>query len=362
MDGRIRLANLNDAENATALLSALGLVMPADAKAHWQRMWVDNPAMQGGGPHPPLGWVLEDAGGRMQGFFANIPLAYRMGGRALTVGCASQWGVAKDWRAFVPQLAERYFNQAHSDLLLVTTAIKPTGRIFEKNGGLRVPQAGLDRSLFWIAEAGGFLKAALRKTGRNETLASLLSPALALTARLKRRLKNNRMAEPLDLEAEAAQFDALWEAKLQETGALMGLRTAQALRWHYPKERHARFVGVKRNRRLMGYGVLLPDHAPAIGLVRWRLADLLVLEDDPLVVAAILAECFRLTQEAKAHVMESSGMPEALQICLEASGAFSRALPTWPAYYKPCASGPDLDLGKMENWYLTAYDGDVSLL
>ncbi|MDK9722830.1 MAG: hypothetical protein OEL53_16790 [Rhodospirillales bacterium] len=360
MKQRLRLACLDDAGSATDLLRGLGLVLPNDAKAHWQRMWINNPAVQGEGPHPPLGWVLEDGTGRMQGFFANVPLAYRLGERRVTVGCGSQWGIHKECRLHVTKLAASYFNQPHSDLVLATTAIKPTGRIFEKYGSLKVPQANLNRAAFWIADAGGFLRAALLKKERSPAQAALLTPALALVSRFKRRLKGHGLAGCFDLEAEAGAIDGLWREKLKEPERLMGLRTATALRWHYPKERGALFIGFRRSGILQGFGILLPDHAPAIDLRRWRLADLLVLEDDPLVAEAILAEAFRLTQAAQAHVLEVTGLPDRLWSCVLASGAFLRNLPVWPAYYKTLA--PDLDLSRAESWYLTAYDGDTTLI
>ncbi|MBF0268183.1 MAG: hypothetical protein HQL44_06295 [Alphaproteobacteria bacterium] len=360
MPGIVRLAVPDDAQEATDLLRKLGLTMPGCAKTHWSRMWINNPALAGAGPHPPLGWVLEDDSGRMQGFFANIPMAYCFGGNDVTVGCASQWGVTKEWRSHVPQLAECYFTQNHSDLLLVTTAIKPTGRIFERFGGIKVPQDDLDRTAFWIGDAKGFLASVLRKQGRNPWPAAFLAPTLTFAAWLKRRLRSDLPSDDFEPEGAAPEIDALWREKLQEAPRLLALRTATALRWHYPKERGAQFFGLWRKGLLRGYGVLLADHAPAIGLKRWRLADLLVLEDDPLVIRALLAEAFRRAQQLGAHVLEISGLPKNLRAQLNLGGAFERPLPTWPAYYKTLNT--KFDLTQEGSWYLTGYDGDATLV
>lgn len=360
MEARISEASLSDAAEATQLLRKLGLVMPDDAQAHWRRMWLDNPALHEAASPPALGWTLRDEGGRMQGFFANIPLAYRLGGRQLLAGCASQWGVTKDWRAHVPELAARYFGQTGVDFLLVTTAIKPTGRIFEKHGGIRAPQPGLDQSRFLIADASGFLKAAMAKKDKPQILAPLLAPALAAASWLRQKLDDSQAAETFDLEAWADQVDALWRQKLTESPRLLALRSARALRWHYPKEKRACFIGVKRGGLLQGYAVLTADHAPAIGLKRWRLADMLALDDDPMIGACLLSEAFRQSVQAGVHVLEAASLPAPLDACLAASGAFTRQLPTWPAYYKPLAS--DLSLDDASRWYLTAYDGDATLV
>lgn len=123
----VREAVFEDCEAATELLRRLGLIMPEgrDAvRAHWDRLWRTNPAMLESRPKPALGWVLED-GGRMVGFFGNVPLLYDLGGRAVMVADASQWGVEKAYRHHTPRLADAYFDQVNADLLLVTTAIKP---------------------------------------------------------------------------------------------------------------------------------------------------------------------------------------------------------------------------------------------
>ena len=122
---QLRNASLEDTQEATELLRRLGLIMPdgKDAvRAHWKRLWIDNPAMTGNWGKPPLGWVLEKDN-RLVGFFGNIPLLYYYGKRRVIVADASQWGVEKEARQDTQILAESYFNQPNAEVLLVTTAI-----------------------------------------------------------------------------------------------------------------------------------------------------------------------------------------------------------------------------------------------
>ena len=79
-------------------------------RAHWRRLWIENPAFDDDRAKPLLGLVLED-GGRMVGFFGNIPLLYFYGARPIVIANASQWGVEKPYRSQIPVLAEAYFNQ-----------------------------------------------------------------------------------------------------------------------------------------------------------------------------------------------------------------------------------------------------------
>ena len=62
----LRAATQDDALAATCLLRSLGLALPEDddaARAHWARLWHDNPGMalaSSLGRVPSLGWVLEN--------------------------------------------------------------------------------------------------------------------------------------------------------------------------------------------------------------------------------------------------------------------------------------------------------------
>ena len=77
----LRRVEFKDSERVTELLRNLGLVLPEGQKEihkHWQRLWIDNPALQIKGASPARGWVLENAE-RMVGFLGNIPLLYDYG-------------------------------------------------------------------------------------------------------------------------------------------------------------------------------------------------------------------------------------------------------------------------------------------
>ena len=196
MPSNIRPAVFEDCIAASALLKELGLNMPAEpaqVRVHWQRFWQSNPALQGAGPQPDLGWVMEDTedAGTMVGFFGNIPLLYSYGTQRIIVADASQWGVLKSHRADTHLLCDAYFQQKNIDLLLVTTGIKPTGRIFEQYDSLKVPQPGYDEILFWVVNSEGFLQSILRKKNWDNAIlragATVLSPALTFERTISRR-------------------------------------------------------------------------------------------------------------------------------------------------------------------------------
>ncbi len=180
----LRPATPGDAVAATAILRAVGLAMPEGdeaAKAHWRRLWQDNPALGHGGGDPLPGWFLE-FDGRVVGFFGNYAQTYWQGKRAFKVAIASQWGIEKAHRTATAMLSDAYFAQPNAEMILVTTGIKPTGRLFERFGGEPVPQPGLDQIRFWVTASGGFLAATLSKKGwPGGGLARHLNLPLALT-------------------------------------------------------------------------------------------------------------------------------------------------------------------------------------
>ncbi len=376
--GTLRDATFDDCVEATALLTRLGLTMPdgADAiRAYFDSLWRTNPAMQAAKTKPALGWILEDSG-EMVGFFGNVPRLYEFDGKPVIASDASLWGVDENFRSETPRLAEAYFGQTNVDLLLVTTAIKPTRRIFERHGASPVPQPDLDQVLYWVIDGGGFVRAGLRKKGLGG-MASFFGGAfggMALNARL--RLGGRRPFAPLDgitiikPDEIDAGFDDLWRRKIKEyPGRMLANRSAVALKWHFSVGRDCGLSRViclhgpgEGGGRLEGYAVVVREDAPEIGLKRLKVADLFVAGDDAAAVSALLTAAFEYGIAQRCHVLEVIGLPENLRACVKTHKPMQRPMPTFPFYFK--AASPDLSapLARADGWYVTPYDGDSTLL
>lgn len=359
----VRPARFDDHQEATALLARLGLVMPsagAAATAHWTRLWRDNPALAGEAD-PALGWVLED-GARMVGFFANFQTLYQWGGRTLKVAVASQWGVEREYRGETSKLADAYFGQP-ADLILVTTGIKPTGRIFERYGGRPVPQPRCDRVPFWICDHRAFLAAAARKKniGAAGLLGALTGPVAAAADLLRRR---PRPIEAVEVASGfGPDFDGLWADWLAGPLRLAMRRDGATLAWHYGP--HAARGGLtvlamRRSGRLVGYGIMVREDSAVIGLKRAKLVDVLVPGDDPAALESILAAALARARAQGCAVLELAATPPALADLALARGALVRALPVWPCWFIP-RPGVPAELERADAWWLTGYDGDTAL-
>lgn len=372
--GVLRNASFDDCIEASALLTRLGLIMPEGDEAviaHFDRLWRRNPAMKVAETKPSLGWVLEDAG-KMVGFFGNVPLLYEFDGSPVIVSDASQWGVEKEYRNETARLADAYFGQQGIDLLLVTTAIKPTSRIFERYGGTRLPQPGFDRVLYWVIDGGGFVRAGLRKKGLGPVYSWIVGTGGGILLNARMRLSGRRPFAPLDditiitVDQIDEAFDALWQRKTGEyPGRLLARRDAESLRWHFEAGAAAdqtRIICCRRDGQLEGYAVLIRDDAPGIGLKRFKIADLFAAGDEEKTVGALLTAAYEYSLAKRCHVLEIIGLPKRPRSLVLAHKPFHREMPTFPFYFKALREDLKKPLETEDGWYVTAFDGDTALL
>ena len=369
----LREAEYEDCETATELLRKLGLTLPEgreEINEHWRRLWINNPALQVEESSPTRGWVLEDEE-RMVGFFGNIPLLYDYGGRPIIVAGASQWGVEQRYRVETPRLAEAYFTQKNAALLLVTTGIKPTGRIFTRYGGLPVPQPGCDQVLHWVIDPRGFLEAGLMKKGINKTVAGMVAFTGAPIARAAIVLSGHcpsGRSENIDqvrVDQIEDEFDGLWVRKRDEVNCLMASRTSESLRWHFGTKsmfQSTRLLVSRCHEELAGYAAIMRDDAANIGLKRLKIIDLFVAGNDEAVIDRLLAAAFEAAHADGCHVLELTSLPRALRhYIISNHHPCSRQMPTWPAFYKTMRDDLEAPLRDERSWYVTAYDGDTAL-
>ncbi len=368
----VREADLADCASAEAVLGELGIGVardPADAPRWWDWIWTRNPARMPGRHHPPPGWVLE-VDGEIQGFFGNLPGRYRLGDDTLIAAVASHWAVRKPFRGHTPRLADAYFSQTGPDLLLVSTGIAATGRIFARHGAVAMPLAEYQRVLFWVLDPAHFAASALRRRGHSAQLARAasmaLAPALAAWSVLRQRAPGRPShgiePEEIPLDAIGDEFDELWRAKCAEARRLLAYRGAQDLRWHFePRAERVSVLRCRRGGRLAGYLVLLREAIPEIGLDRLKIVDLLAAGDDPAVIDALLAAAWERSRELGAHVLELVGFPHAVRCRAERSRPLARRYATQPFHFRARPVELHDELQTPDRWYPSLYDGDGCL-
>jgi hypothetical protein len=372
--GVLRPATVGDAEAITSFLADLGLVMPEGPEAvvrHWHGLWVDNPAMAHHRKDVALGWILED-GGAIKGFFGNIPQVSWLGGKPVLISSARAWAVAPDYRTETPRLCAAFFEQSAVDVVLISSANPPAGKRCLAFGGARMPQPGYADILYWVVDAPGFLTAAFRKKGRGGFVARLLGLLGSVPLDLSLRLGGRRpfgaldRITPVGIGAIDAAFDALWVRRKQQLPTtLLASRDAATLKWYFglgAGRDDVRLLRYDLEGMLKGYAVLVREDAPQIGLKRMKIADIFIDDDDPKVMQALLAGAYEYANAKRCHVLELIGLPAELRAQAMKSKPLSRQMATFPFFYKPLKDDMAAALAEPEAWYVTAYDGDTSLI
>jgi len=372
--GTLRPAVVEDAQAITTFLAELGLVMPEGPEAvvrHWHGLWVDNPAMAHHRKDVALGWILED-GGAIKGFFGNIPQVSWLAGKPVLISSARAWAVVPDYRTETPRLCAAFFEQTAVDCVLISSANPPAGKRCLAFGGAKMPQPDYADILYWVVDAPGFLTAAFRKKGRGRFVAKLLGLLASVPFDLGMRLAGRRPFGPLDRVTPVGignideAFEALWQRRKEQLpGTLLASRDAATLKWYFglgAGRDDVRILRYDLDGMLKGYAVLVREDAPAIGLKRMKIADLFIDDDDPKVMQALLAAAYEYANAKNCHVLELIGLPAVLRAQALKSKPMSRPMATFPFFYKPLNDDLTALLAEPAAWYVTAYDGDTSLI
>ena len=202
-------------------------------------------------------------------------------------------------------------------------------------------------------------------------LATLARPALTLAIAARRLQVGRRTGRPdAHLQIGAAStiaacgvdLDQFWQAMQRDNPRLLAERSGAALVRHFGDGADPRLLRCRRADELVGYAVLAPMPAPALGLRRLRIVDLMALGEAPEIVDALLLAARALAVEEKFHVLELIGYPAEIRDRAHATGPFSRRLPVWPYLYKAEGARLAEALSRPERWYACPYDGDAAIL
>lgn len=372
--GALRTASIDDAPAITGFLAALGLVMPDGPEAvirHWRGLWMDNPALPHHAKDVALGWVLED-GGAIKGFFGNIPQISWQGDKPVLISSARAWAVDPGYRTETSRLCEAFFGQTNVDVVLISSANPPAGKRCLAYGGAKMPQPGYADILYWVVDASGFLKAAFRKKGRGKFMAGLLGLLGSVPLDFSMRIAGRRpygaldKITPVGVGAIDDAFDDLWTRKKKQLADVMlASRDAETLKWYFSlgaASDDVRFLRYDDGGMLKGYAVLVREDAPGIGLKRMKIADIFIDGDDAKVLQALLAGAYEYAMAKRCHVLELIGLPEGLRGEVMKTKPMSRPMATFPFFYKAMGAEMAARLGDPAAWYVTAYDGDTSLI
>jgi hypothetical protein len=212
----------------------------------------------------------------------------------------------------------------------------------------------------------------MEKLRLNPTLARVgcvpISLAIGIDKLLHRRWPKQHSAQLAISEISVSEigddFQSLWSEKLTERPQLIADRSPGALRWHFEvpgDQGSARLFCCRRNGEVVGYAIVRNDPQPG-GLRKSVVADMLVKQDDPEVLRALLMAAYDHAKRSGSYILEVLGFPaRCRQVFLEGN-PYRRKYPACPFYYKAADPVLHKTLSDPMVWYATPYDGDTTLI
>lgn len=359
----IRPAEDRDGIEACRLLKKLGLQLPDSEKAilaHWNRLWKENPYYNQFDEPIQYGWVMEHEE-KIVGFFGSIPRIYRWNSKPMAVSIASQWGVEKNYRAFTGLLCDRYFKNNSCSLKLVTTAIKPTGRIFERYGGKKVPDATLG-SVYMVPISLFKLLGTKFKNPLLKSFLLFLDNWFPWKFQYKSIKKNNRII-PFQSDSPPEDLNLFFKEYHARTKGLVAARTSEIIKWHgLSRDNSSRkeYFIYTENNQIKGYASISSGSIPENpDILRFKIIDLIA--DSKAIKKSVLKELIRHSYRNNADIVEihHPGFIDKKEIPLPI--ILRRKHPHFPLYYQVSKAVFDEELQDKVNWNISPFDGDTSL-
>jgi hypothetical protein len=357
----IREMTPEDGVPVTAVLRRNGLT--AEGGDGWLNQWESNPFRD---TASSMGWVLEHDDGSIVGAFGNLPLGYEWNGSPVRVAAACGWAVDPMFRRDSIKLFRRFLRQRDVDLLLTSTASSRVGEIFSAARFRPVPHAEYDKALFWVTDARGFAASALRHL--RVPLANMLSAPAGLALRGVERLSHRRgtkfQAQTIQLAGFDGRFDTFWERLRRQRDRLLAVRSLDALSWHFKSaldRARLAILALEEGGELLGYIIMIRHDHDAIGLTRYRVADLQILGDARSRGQSLVVGALHLAADQGVHVVEVVGLESSKREALSVLSPRRRQLPSWLFYYRPLDQRLEPYLAAPSAWDPSPFDGDASL-
>jgi hypothetical protein len=340
--------------------------LPAD---NWRRLYTDNPLWPKLGDRWPIGWVLEDAAGKVVGSFTNVPSLYQFRSTERICANGNRWSVLPEYRGYASWLMDEYFSQERVDLLINTTVGEAATQVVSSFAD-RVPLGDWQTRAFRIILYSEFALRILQKK-RIPAARALATPA-ALGLRIKDALLSTRLPpSPTSIDITAVQrfgdeFDPFWkELVRQNQEKLLAVRDSQTLNWHFDgtiRSGQLQIYIATRGRLLLGYCVLSPYSYSQLGLRSLRIVDYQTIEEDTDLLPGLLRTVLERRGVNGVHILETlgCGIPK-----MRTFEQFARARSTkasWSFYYRATDPELEVELRNAEVWDPSGYDGDASYL
>ncbi len=334
--------------------------------AERRNLFEDNPLWSRVRDTWPVGWVLEDADGRIVGAVNNIPSAYRFGGEELVCGNGHCWAVLGPYRGYAAVLMDEYFGQDGPDLLVSAKVGADAAPIWGAYAH-RVPVGDWASAAYAITGYRPFARAALMRKGVPLAGALALPAGAALRVRdalARRRLPDGPAPyEFRELDGFDERFDAFWrELVTLHPERLLGVRDAATLRWHYGvplRAGHLWVAAALRGGRIRAYCVLKQHHRPP-DVRSMKIVDFQTLEPDTDLLPGLVKLALRRAAAADCAFLEHHGCGLPKMRWFESVAGYRATKPSWSFFYYTDDPALEERLADPQVWDPSEYDGDSS--
>ena len=362
----LRQASFEDYDQIAAVEEANGL--SSKPREEWLHLWQGNPAYQQI-PGWPIGWVLEDADGRIVGSLENVPCLYRFNGRTYVGGFGRGWAVDVRYRAFSLLLIVRQLQQPDVDLRLTSTASPKTTTVLSRQGWSRVPAGEWDHSALWVTSYAQTVRRYLetKAPGVISRLAGplLYVPLLAKDMISARPRRFNTGCELSWCSGFDGRFDQFWaELESQNSRVLLATRDRQTLEWHFKyglEQDRIWILTASDGPRLLAYAIFERRDAQSLDLTRMLLVDFQALASDQDLASAMISRVLDRCRREGIQVLENIGCWLENQQPDVPRAPHRRDLGNWSYLYQATNRGLADALKNVESWRPTQYDADGSL-
>lgn len=360
----LRTVTLDEYDRIVELEAANGMssLRPDD----WRNLWLANPIYPRVAHDWPIGWIMENAAGRVVGSLYNVPSLYSFRGADLICANGRGWVVDANYRAFALALMGEYFGQTQCDVFINTT-VGPTAAPLISTLSDPIPHGDFTRTAYFATR---YVELAAKKLRRLKVPgAALAAHPVAALLRLKDawRLRPLRQAaRSIVVEAATtfdARFDAFWQEYVQENPhKLLAARDSRAMTWHYAASLRRGDLWIYTASRaglLRGYAVFKVQD-PGLGVSRMRMVDYQTLDPQDDLLPGFLDVALRRCHATGIHVLEQLGCDLPKSATFERFAPYRRELPCRPFYYRAVDPQLDAELANPDVWEPSPYDGDAS--
>ena len=197
-------------------------------------------------------------------------------------------------------------------------------------------------------------------------LSYLLSVGLMVKDKLSSSQLHRQSCEDLTVCTEVDdRFDRFWkELRKLNAHLLMGVRTREALEWHFKyalRDNKAWIVTAGKGSGFNAYAVFRRYDNPRFGLQRMRLVDFQTLDGNMACLVPMLAWALRRCRREGIDMLESIGFSGEKWSIVSDCAPYKRKLPSWLYFCKVRDERLARKLANPTVWDPSQFDGDASL-